>query len=180
MLWQFIDNWKHKSMQRITLFIGFLLLASLTASAEIQRADTKESLRGLDGVYVVTQMMDEQPEELTTNSIQALVISALADAGIPTNAAPKKFNGDANLSITVDIIKQPQLDVYVFTVEVAVTQDVKLSRLPSARWLSSETWSRTLLGVTSPDRTDVIEQALKKCLNAFVADYRAVNPKPTQ
>jgi hypothetical protein len=169
---------KSEIMKMLTSFIALLLLTSLTASAEIQRADTKESLRGLDGVYLITQMVDEQPEGMTTNSLLAVVVAALTDAGIPTNAVPKKFNGDANLSITVDILKQPQLDVYVFTVEVVVTQDVKLTRLPHAEWSSSETWRRTIQGITSPDRTDVIEQALKKCVDAFVADYRAVNPKP--
>lgn len=152
------------------------MLAAPTANAGIERSNTKESLRGLNGVYVVTQIVDEQPEGITTNSITTLVKSALADASIPVDAVPKKFNGDANLSITVDTIKQPQLDAYVFIVEVAVTQDVRLARDPHAPWTSAETWRRSLQGITSPDRTDVIKQALKQCVNMFVADYHAVNP----
>ena len=30
------------------------------------------------------------------------------------------------------------------------------------------------------DIADIIEQAIKKCVDIFVADYRAVNPKPSQ
>ena len=159
------------------LLSGSLLLAAPTANAGIERSNTKESLRGLNGVYVVTQIVDEQPEGITTNSIATLVKSALADAGIPVDTVPKKFNGDANLSITVDTIKQPQLDAYVFLVEVAVTQDVRLARDPHAPWTSAETWRRSLQGITSPDRTDVIKQALKQCVNMFVADYHTVNPE---
>ena len=106
----------------------------------------------------------------------ALVKSALAEAGIPTTAAPKRANGDANLSVTVDLIRQPQLDVYAFTVEVAVTQNVRLTRPARADAMSAETWRRTLQGITSPDRLDVVDLALKQCMNLFAKDYQAVNP----
>lgn len=158
------------------LLILFLLLAGLSARAGIERSDTKESLRGLNGVYVVVQIVDEHPAGVTTNHIESLVKSALTEAGIPADKEPTKSNGDANLSVTVDIIHQPQLDVYVFTTEVAVTQDVQLTRPVRVRGMAAETWRRTLQGVTSPDRLDVIDQALKQCVAAFVADYQAVNP----
>jgi hypothetical protein len=58
-----------------------------------------------------------------------------------------------------------------------VAQDVKMTRETHSKWIFSETWRRTPQGLTSPDRTDVIEQAVKKCVDIFVADYRAVNPK---
>lgn len=54
----------------------------------------------------------------------------LADAGIPVHAVPKKFNGDANLTLVIFTIKQPQIDAYIFTVTAEVSQDVKLARLP--------------------------------------------------
>jgi hypothetical protein len=158
------------------LLILFLLTAALSARAGIERNDTKESLRGLNGVYVVVQLVDEQPAGMTTNHFETLVKSALTGAGIPVNAEPKKSNGDPNLSVTVDIIHQPQLDVYVFTMEVAVTQDVQLTRPVRGKNMSAETWARTRQGITSPDRLDVIDQTLKLCMDAFVADYQAVNP----
>lgn len=163
-------------MKTLRWLILFLLLAGLSAQAQLQRSDTKESLRGLNGVYIAVQIVDAQPEGITTNSVETLVKTALAGAGIPINASPKKFNGDANLSVTVDTIKQPQLDAYVFMVEVAVTQDVRLARDPHAPWTSAETWRRSLQGITSPDRTDVIQTALKQTLNRFITAYRAVNP----
>src|SRR5208282_5243934 len=55
--------------------ILFLLLASLRAIAGIERTDTKESLRGLNGVYVVVQIIDEHPEGVTTSRFkEALTI----------------------------------------------------------------------------------------------------------
>src|ERR1700690_2120794 len=114
---------KDETMQRPTALTGlivFLLLTGFTAPAEIQRSDTKESLRDLNGVYVVSQFIDVQPEGLTTVGIEKMVKTALHDAGIPVDAAPQKAHGNANLSITVSTIKNTQLGLYLFTVEVAV------------------------------------------------------------
>ncbi len=161
------------------LAISIILLACLgsTAQAQLEHADYKQSLQGLNGVYVVVQIVDEQPAGITTNSVETLVKGAFAEAKIPVQTAPQKANGDANLSILIDTIKQPQLGIYAFTVEVSVTQDVRLSRMPNADWISAETWRKSLQGITSLDRTDVIEMALKQALKYFVADYHSMNPK---
>jgi predicted Fe-Mo cluster-binding NifX family protein len=161
----------------LAILIVLQVFTGLVIKAQPLRADTRQSLRGLNGVYIVAQIVDEQPEGITTNRIETLAKSALADAGISVQAEPQRMNGDANLSITIDTIKQPQLDVYAFTVEVAVTQDVRLSRMPHADWISAETWRKSLQGINSPDRTDFIEQALKQCLKYFTTDYSSVNPK---
>jgi hypothetical protein len=164
-------------MKFIKLLLPVFFLTGLAAHAQIQQSDTKESLRGLNGVYVIVQIVDVHPEGVTTNHIESLVKSALSDAGIPAMPAPTKANGDACLSVTVDLIHQPQLDVYPFVVEVAVTQDVQLKRTSKEKeGISAETWRRTLQGITSPDRMDVVDLALKKCLDQFTQSYRAVNP----
>src|SRR6266850_1491100 len=164
-------------MKLIKLLLPVLLLTGLAAQAQIQRSDTKESLRGLTGVYVIVQIVDEHPEGITTNHIESLVKSALADAGITAMPSPTKANGDACLSVTVNLIHQPQLDVYPFMVEVAVTQGVQLKRTSRDKeGMSAETWRRTVQGITSQDRMDVVDQALRKCLDQFTQNYRAVNP----
>jgi hypothetical protein len=161
-----------------TFIIIYLCLSSVWSSrAELQRSDTKESLRGLNGVFVISQFIDVQPEGLTTKRIESVAKSTLHDAGISVDAEPQKAHGEANLSITISTIKDTQLGLYLFTVEVAVTQDVKLTRQSNVSPMSAETWRRSLQGLTTPDRTDVIEQALKQCLNLFVTSYQAVNPK---
>ncbi|HLX68724.1 MAG TPA: hypothetical protein VKV04_03765 [Verrucomicrobiae bacterium] len=163
-------------MKKLRLMVVFLLLAGVAANAGIERSDTKESLRGLSGVYVVSQFIDIQPEGLATNRIEKMVKTMLNGAGVPVDAEPNRANGDPNLSISVDTIKQPQLGVYVFMVEVAVTQDVQLTRRPHSAPVAARTWSKTIQGITTPDRTDVIEEALKQGVNRFIADYRAMNP----
>jgi hypothetical protein len=43
----------------------------------------------------------------------------------------------------------------------------------------AEAWRRSLQGIFSPGRTDVIPQALKQTLNRFIADYHAENSTTT-
>ncbi len=162
---------------KILVVICLCLSSVWSSRAELQPSDTKESLRGLGGVFVISQFIDVQPEGLTTNRIEDLIKTTLNDAGIPVDAKPIKAHGEANLSITISTIKDSQLGLYLFTVEIAVTQDVKLSRQPNVPLISAETWKGSLQGITTPDRTDVIEQGLKQCLNQFVTSYRAVNPR---
>jgi hypothetical protein len=163
-------------MAKFTLFIVFLALTGLAARADLSRGDTKESLRGLTGIYVVAQVVNQQIEGVATNDVLALAKTELLNAGILVNAVPNKGNGNASLSVTVAAIKQPQLGVYVFTVEAAVTQDVQLARQPGLPGISAETWRRTTQGITVPARIDVIQKTLKQLVDAFVADYRTVNP----
>jgi hypothetical protein len=165
-------------MQRpatLMILMAHLIFISWSAAAQSQHRDYKESLRGLEGFYLISQFTELQPEGLTTNSIIKGVKTALQEAGIPVDAEPQKTHGDANLSMTVSTIKDGQLGLYLFTVQVAVIQEAQLSRPRHRIAVSAQTWMRNIQGLTTPDRTDVIEQALKRCVDAFVADYRAVN-----
>lgn len=159
-------------------FVLCLILALLPPAvcrADLQRGDDKASLRGLKGVYVVSQFIDAQPEGLTTNGVETLVKTVLRDAKIPVDDQPEETNGNANLSITISTTKDAQLNLYLFTVEVALTQDVQLTRQAHTLPVSARTWSRTTQGLTPPGRTDVIEQALKQCVDQFVTGYQEAN-----
>jgi hypothetical protein len=167
-----------ENMKRL-LFLC-MLLPSLAALADLQKSDTKESLRGLNGVFVISQLIDFQPEGLSTNDIQKTVEAALHDAGIQTDAKPQNAHGDANLSITVNTVRDAQLGLYLFMVQVTVIQRVQLTREVHAQSIAAQTWTRNIQGFTSPDRIDVIEQAVKNCIGMFVDDYWKVNPRPKE
>jgi len=170
------ENYMQRPIAAILLTV-LLSLTGLNVMADIYRSDTKESLRGLNGFFVNSQFIDVQPEGLTTNGIETMVKATLHDAGIPVDAEPKKAHDEANLSITVSTIRDEQLGLYLFTVEVAVTQDVRLVRQSHSPPIAAQTWSGSIQGLTTPDRTDVIEQALKQCVNKFVVSDQAVNPQ---
>ena len=71
-----------------SLLFLFLLLSTLTALADMENSDTKESLRGLNGVFVISQLVDMQPEGLSTNDIKNMAEAALRDAGIQLDTKP--------------------------------------------------------------------------------------------
>jgi hypothetical protein len=162
-------------MAKLTLFIVFLALTGLAARADLAHGDTKESLRGLTGVYVVAQIIDVQVPGLSTNEIEKLVKSELINTGVTVDTAPKESNGNATLTVTLATVMQPQLNLYLFTVEVSVTQDVQLSRQPHLHGISAQTWRRTTQGLTTPDHTDIILQSLKQALDSFSKNYHSVN-----
>jgi hypothetical protein len=169
----------HTLMKKL-IIISLCLLSVWSSPAELQRSDTKESLRDLNGVFVISQFIDVTPDGLTTDKVEDTTKATLRKAGITIDAEPKKAHGDANLSITISTIKDAQLGLYLFTVEAAVTQEVRLTRQTNVSAVSAETWRRSIQGLTTPDRTDVIEQALQQCLTQFVTCYQAVNPPGTQ
>jgi hypothetical protein len=161
----------------IRIWLWLILALALTTVCRAEPDAANESLRGLKGLYVVSQFIDLQPEGLTTNGIVTMAKTALHNAGIPVNAEPKSTNGNANLSITISTVNDTQHGLYLFTVEVAVIQDAQLTRQAQASPMPAQTWSKTIQGLTAPDGTDVIEQALKQCMDQFVTSYRAVNPR---
>jgi hypothetical protein len=163
-----------------SLLFLFLLLSNFTALADLQNSDTKESLRGLNGVFIICQFIDMQPVGLSTDDIQKTVEAALHDAGIQVDTKPQNAHGDANLSITVNTVKDFQLGLYLFMVQVTVIQKVQLTRQSHAQPVAAQTWTRNIQGLTSPDRVDVIEQAVNQCVGMFVDDYWKVNPRPKQ
>ena len=162
---------------KLLFLIPCLILLGLSAVAGIKRVDDKESLRGLKGAYLITSFQDQQPQGLTTNALLKAARTTLEAAAIPVDSEPEKAHGEANLSITVAAIYDSQTGLYLFTVQVALIQDAQLTRQSHPAAVVAQTWTRTVQGLTTPERLDAIEEALKRCIDKFVADYRAVNPK---
>ncbi len=54
---------------------------------------------------------------------------------------------------------------------------MRLDRGKSSASLPAETWSKLALGLTTPDRMDVIDHPVLEKLDEFISDYRAANPR---
>jgi hypothetical protein len=160
------------------ILAAVLLLLSLPALSFAQASAAKESLRGLRGVFinVLPVAKDAEIDGLSASQIQKIAESELRKGEIPILTEAKFGQEYANLVIVVDTIKHPQ-GVYLFTVSVSVVQDVQISR-PQARGVfPAETYSKRALGLTTPNRLDVINEPLKEKLREFIRDYSSVNPK---
>lgn len=162
--------------QIIFAFTFILLLLPITAFS--QTPTSKESLRGLHGVFVniLPLAADAQADGLSAAQVQKIVETELHKAGIPINSESKFGQEFAGLIITIDTIKHPQ-GVYVFTVSVAVVQEVKISRTQGKGGIfPAETYSKRALGITTPSRMNLLYEPLKEKIGEFVSNYVSINP----
>jgi hypothetical protein len=160
----------------IAIGIVVLISGSIGQSQTRQR----ESLRGLNGVYVYVQPVAKEVEAggLPTIQIQTVVEKQLRGAGISVQSEPQPANGSATLVIVIGIVKRPAEEAYVFDVEVSLLQAVRLARRDDPDLFPAQTWSQKALGITGPKRMDLILEPLKVRLADFVSDYLRANTKP--
>jgi hypothetical protein len=157
----------------------FLLLAVLSLCATLNchsQAHPEGSLRGLHGVFVYVHPVGKDIEAggLSTNQIQNAVEKALREAGIIVYGEPQPAEGSANLIIEINLVKHPQ-GPYLYGVEVGLVQEVHLSRTKGSEPFPAKTWSANAIGLTSPNRADLILEPVIDKVNEFISDYRGVN-----
>ena len=156
-----------------------IIAATLSLAAALHsQTKPRESLRGLNGVYLYVQPVGKEVEigGLTTTQIKNAVETKLREAGIPILGEPNPANGSANLAIVVNTLKHPQ-GVYLYDIEVSLLQEVHLARLSVPDSFPAQTWSAKTMGLTSPNRMDLMLEPLRAKVADFISDYAAVNPK---
>jgi hypothetical protein len=157
------------------ILTAFLLFGSILHS----QTRPRESLRGLNGVYIYVLPVGKDVEAggLSTGQIQKAVETQLREAGIPIQGEPNPADGSANLAITVDTLRHPQ-GAYLYDVEVSLLQEARLVRRQDSDSFPAQTWSSKAMGLTGAHQMSLILEPLKAKVADFVTDYLAVNPKP--
>ena len=165
-------------MNRSLIVVGIVILASVSTGGSQTRQ--KESLRGLNGVYVYVEPVAKEVEAggLSRTQIQNAVQEQLREAGIPIQSEPQSANGSATLVIVISTVKRPAEAAYLFDVEVSLLQAVHLARQNDPDPFPAQTWSQKALGITGPNRMDLILEPLKVRVSDFANDYLSVNAKP--
>ena len=158
-----------------TRLIGILTALLLFTSILHSQTRPRESLRGLNGMYIYVQPVgkDVEASGLSSSQIQEAVEKQLREAGIPIHNEPNPADGSANLAIIVNTLKHPQ-GAYLYYVEVSLLQEVHLARRQEPDSFPAQTWSRKAIGLTGANEMEVMLAKLAD----FVTDYLAVNPKP--
>ena len=161
--------------RRHILGVAVILLLASVSPAQTQQ---RESLRGLSGVYLYIHPLGKDVEAggLSTGQIKKAVQAQLRDAGLTLQDEPQPGDGSANLVVTIDTVKTQ--GVYLYEVEVVLLQEVHLARRQAPDPFPAQTWGTKAIGLTSPNRMDLILEPLKSTVGEFIADYSAVNAKP--
>ena len=159
-------------------FSAVVTVLALLASTGFAQTRPKESLRGISGVYLYVHPVGKEVEAggLSTGQIDKAVRAQLREAGVPLDDQPQPADGSANFVVIIDTVKQPQ-GVYIFEVQVSLLQEVHLARRQQPDPFPAETWSAKAIGLTTPNRMDILLAPLKEKAAEFIEDYRSVNPR---
>ncbi len=174
--------------QLATVVSAAMLLSFLTADSLLFAfADdeyARDTLRGLQGVYVALKGLSAEIEEngLTTAMLKSDTESRLRMAGIKvlskedwikTKGGPLCY---VEVTVVKDVVLTDALDfnLYAFEVSVELNQDVILVRDTTLTVLSP-TWSTSYLGITNS--LPRIRDKVKKMVERFINAYLALNPK---
>ena len=146
----------------------------------LDNAQTRASLRGLEGIYVIIEDFKPEIEKdgLSRRQTELEIMKRLKAAGIETLSEEewKKENGRPWLYVYAHVIKKVFMDkeVYIFNVSFELKQKVTLLRDPD-REVFATTWSKGVLGKSG--YINDIEQSIGGLTDSFVTAYLSVKDK---
>jgi hypothetical protein len=169
-------------MRRNWILLITFTLSLLNLSSFVMAYDSKvsrQSLRGLKGIYVFVENLDPQIEKdgLTKNSIKRDVEMMLRKAKIKTLSKGEWFDvtGSPYLYVNANVLKLPDTKEYIYSISIALKQNVYPVR-EAIEILGAATWSvGGIIGITPS--LDKIRASVREQVNKFIKTYLSVNPR---
>jgi len=162
------------------LWVWGLSVCGGSAQTEMDR----KSLRGLKGIAVVVEALQPEAERdgLTKSQIKTDIELKLRQAGIHVLTTEESFKtpGSPYLYVNINTTKTDVLygafSTYAFSLQVALKQDVTLTRDSDLKG-SATTWETHALGTVGANNLQDTRRVLGDLLDRFINDYLAENPK---
>ncbi len=169
-------------MKKLCIFLIIFTLSLLNLSSFVTAYDSKvsrQSLRGLKGVYVFVENLEPQIEKagLTRNSVRRDVELMLRKAKIKILSKGEWFDvtGSPYLYVNANVLKLPDTKEYIYSVNIALKQNVYPVR-EAIEILGAATWSvGGIIGITPS--LDKIRASVREQVNKFIKTYLSVNPR---
>jgi len=171
-----------KTYKRIAFIIGMVItLMTLSSTGwAIDDKFSRETLRGLNGVYVAVEDLEPEIERLglTKNQIQTDVELKLRLAGIKvlTGEEWRREKGRPYLYIQVRVLESSLSGLFHLNINIEFSQNVRLIRDPSIITLGS-TWGVDAVGEVGRKKIYQIRNHIKDLLDKFINAWLSVNPK---
>ena len=165
-----------------TALAAMALLCPAVVSPLVGQGDeeyTRKTLAGLKDVYVVVEPIKDEAERagLRRDQVTTDVELKLRQASITVLGEHATFPaGTALLYVNVHAFESPGLDLYAYSVEVQVHQQVRLIRDPTVTVLTA-TWSTGSLGLAGPAYLSSVRDVVRDQTDQFINAYLAANPK---
>ena len=152
----------------------------LVATAREDDGYGPQSLAGLSGVYVEVSgpPLEIKPDGLLTATLHRDVEQQLRKSGIRVLSREELSGipGTPHLNLKVTIHKDQANLFYAFGIEMALVQDVVLSR--NTKLVSrGATWSAGGVGLVGTQSLQDIRPSVWKRVGQFIKDYQEANPK---
>jgi hypothetical protein len=171
------------SQTRIILVLGIVFTLSLVSWKWISVAEDNEpsrvSLRGLQGVEVIIGPLIHELEThgMSKKRLQRDTEHQLRNSGVNVYRQKELLGipGHPQLYIHVDAIKHSDTEVYGFRFELALRQEVILSRNPEITVLGT-TWSLDRSGLLGIQRMSQIREFIAEDVDKFIHAYLEMNP----
>lgn len=169
----------NKNIMRLIFTLSLFALASISGRAQSDSpSPSQRSLRGLQGISVQVMRFDAEVQGVSLKQIQTDVELRLRKSGIRVLpfSSVSRLEGQPFLWISVLALKNP-LGVSVYSVNVELWQDVKLKRNPAISVSAATYVVEPRLVVVDSRNIKQLREDLSDCVDTFINDYLAMNPK---
>jgi hypothetical protein len=166
-------------MRRILLLLTAFAVAAIPSTVAAQSSLGKETLKGLKGIFVSAEDLDQDVEQrgLTKSQIVTDVELRLRKAGIRVPTEPESFADDVGtLMITVSTKERDGL--YAYFVSVDLSEAVRLARTPTNRAFARTYLVAGNIGTVGASNVRQIRNIVNDMIDTLTNDYLAMNPKP--
>jgi hypothetical protein len=140
---------------------------------------SRESIRGIEGVYVLVEKLDPKvvSDGLTEDAIHNDVELKLRQNGIKVLSKEEHYKvpGSPVLYIVANFIKLEQIDLYAYSIRTTFEQSVTLDRTRNS--LTAATWSMSFIAVIPINKLNGVREQIRDFLDRFINAYLSVNPK---
>jgi len=140
-----------------------------------------ESLRGLTGVFVAVEKLDNEIKRelpFDEDQIRADVELKLRMAEIKVFSKEKRFEspGSPCLYVNLNALLVPEIDTIYYALNISLEQAVYLER-NLKRHPSAVTWWSGSVGAVGKNWASKIRDSIKDKIDRFINDHLSVNPK---
>lgn len=151
--------------------------AALLVVAGAGPTPEEATLKSLAGIRVVVAPLAKQLEQrgLRAEALHGSIESQLRKAGIVLLAADERAQGMPTLTLHLVGLTTDPDEQFVYSVDLALHQDVRLVRNPSLR-LSAPTWRSTgSVGAVDLSALAAVKQVVAEQVDQFIAAHRTAN-----
>jgi hypothetical protein len=139
----------------------------------------RQSLKGVKGVFITVEPLAPEIERdgLTQRLIRKSVEVRLRRAGIKVLSKVEWFEegGHPLLYVNAHVLRLAESKEYIYAINVAVKQNVYLTREPIQIPSAATWWPGSVAGITP--KLSAVRDAINKQVDAFIQAYYSVNRK---